>query len=232
MNVKIGNDDFKISICEDHEDEASPKKVKSIVQDKATEIEKIKSMAAKYGLVISESHKNAPQKTTARPSGHKNLHPGLKPQKIEGKPEETEPPEVTQADIDIPSSPGTVEGAPDVHLERHDDYHIQSEGEVPAITAKKDQSYKTESGREITIPSVLYDDKGGKTDIRIVNTGGDRALQNRFKGLAEGSKGGGGPDFRNQYGVRDCIACNGTGVSRIDKSKSCPKCGGDGFFKG
>jgi hypothetical protein len=230
MSVKIDDVEYKVSICEDHEDDASPKKVRSLVQEKAVEIEKIKQMAAKYGLTVGESEQTKPpSKTTAQPSGHKTFHQGLKPQKI-AEPKE----EIAESIPDAPAeiNPSSVEGAPDVRLEKHASYKLPSAEKTPVITAKKDQKYVTESGREVVVPTMIYDDEGGKTSIRIVNTGGDRALQNRFKGMAEGSKGGAGPDFRNQYAVRDCTACGGTGVSRVDKSKPCPKCGGDGFFKG
>ena len=241
MNVKVGETEFKVSICEDHEDDASPKKVKEMVQQKADEIEKIKEMAAKYGLSVGDqlapkNNSPKPQKTTAQPSGHKNLHPGLRPQKIAKSEETLTPPEeIIETPSDIiqePQHPAQVAGAPDVRLEQHNSYKTPSSEKTPTITARKNQKYITESGREVLVPQVLYDDEGGKTDIRIVNTGGDRALQNRFKGMAEGSKGGAGPDFRNQYAVRDCTSCGGTGVSRVNRTKACPKCGGDGFFKG
>ena len=230
MNVKIDSAEYKVSICKEHEDDALPKKVRELVQGKATEIEKIKEMAAKYGLTVGEQ-KAGPQKTTAQPSGHSALHQNLKPQRLpSGQPSEMEEAPLEEP-IEMPPS-NVVEGASDVRLEKHDSYGSAQGNKTPTVTARQSKTYKTESGREINVPSVIYDDEGGKTDIKIVNTGGDRALQNRFKGMAEGSKGGGGPDFRNQYSVRDCTACGGSGGSRVSKSKPCPKCGGDGIFKG
>jgi len=228
MNIKIADIEYKIAICAEHEDDASPKTVKEIVQQKAEEIERIKEMAAKYGMTLSGKEESSPQpqKTAAQPSGHKNIHPGLKRQPIARQ----EAPELSEPPAEQFEQPLQEDAGETANVERYNEYETRKDG-VPRITAQKSQVVKTESGREVVVPSILYDDVGTKTSIRIVNTGGDRALQSRFKEMADASKGNRGPDFRNQYGIRDCVACNGTGRSRINKNNPCPKCGGDGFFK-
>jgi hypothetical protein len=251
MMVKVDNSEYKVAVCENHEDSASPRAVKTMVVDKAKEIERLKEMAAKFGLKIQEQGaaetapsarevnptaaeaKPAPAVSSAPPGNERNFAKGLKPQVIkreESKPiseAETESP----ADVsEMPAGEAPPAPAPISGVESHQSY--QTEGDELKVTAKQDQIIQTSDGRPITVPRTLFDSEGGKTEIRITRGGGDAALQQRFKNMAEGSKGGAGPDFRNQYSVRDCTACNGTGVSRVDKSKSCPKCNGDGFFKG
>jgi hypothetical protein len=224
MNVKIDDTEYKVSVCTAHEDGASPKAIRQIVQEKAGEIEKIKQMAAKYGLKLEEP----PRKTTAQPSGHKLIYPGMKKQEIKAPQPQLQEPPAEPDNQEVPIQ--EVDQSNTAVVERHDSYSLNS-NKSPKVVTSKNQVVKTESGREIVVPSVIFDDNGGKTSIKIVNTGGDKALQSRFKELAEASKGSRGPDFRNQYSVRDCNICGGSGVSRTDKKKTCPKCGGDGMMK-
>jgi hypothetical protein len=248
MIVKVDNSEYKVSVCEEHEDGASPRAVKTMVVDKAKEIERIKQMAAKYGLKVEPTEVPAeaaevpptaaeaparpqPAVSSAPPANPRTFAPGLKPQTIK-KPEPIAEAEIeSPTDVsempagEAPSAPQPMSG-----VESHQSY--ATEGEQLKVTAKQDQIVQTSDGRPITVPRTLFDNEGGKTEIRITKGGGDAALQQRFKNMAEGSKGGAGPDFRNHYSVRDCTACGGSGTSRVDKAKACPKCQGDGFFKG
>jgi len=248
MIVKVDNSEYKVAICEEHEDGASPRAVKTMVVDKAKEIERIKQMAAKYGLKVQPEEvpptaaevpptaaetqpQPQPAVSSAPPGNQRNFAPGLKPQTIK-KPEPIVESEIeSPADVsELPAGEAPAAPTPVSGVENHNSY--DTEGEQLKVTAKQDQIIQTSDGRPITVPRTVFDNEGGRTEIRISKGGGDAALQQRFKNMAEGSKGGAGPDFRNHYSVRDCTSCGGSGTSRVDKNKACPKCKGDGFFKG
>jgi hypothetical protein len=88
---------------------------------------------------------------------------------------------------------------------------------------------KGRAGMQIAIP-VRRSGKTGETKIAVVETGGDAALQRRFKDLAKQSETD-APDFgHGGYQVKtvNCGVCRGTG--RVMGKKSCPKCGGAGAY--
>ena len=96
------------------------------------------------------------------------------------------------------------------------------EGEVAEVGLVRGRG-----GADIAIP-VRRIGKTGVTNIRVVETGGDRALQDRFKSMANSSKNGDVKHYgREGYDVqfRQCMMCNGTGVSM---KQQCPKCKGLG----
>ena len=90
---------------------------------------------------------------------------------------------------------------------------------------------KGREGIDIAIP-VVRRGKTGETKVSIVDTGGDVALQRRFKAMADQSQSPSGPpDFKQGYQVRtvQCSLCNGTG-KLMGGSKDCPKCDGVGML--
>jgi hypothetical protein len=98
------------------------------------------------------------------------------------------------------------------------------DGEVASI-----ERVKGRNGLEIAIPTKRVG-KMGTTTVRVVDNGGDRNLQDRFKSMAHASMGGQAPDFRNGYDARfvQCGMCHGKGITM---GQTCPKCGGAGEFQ-
>jgi hypothetical protein len=243
MTVKIGDTDFKVAVCEAHEDEASPKAVREKAGEKAREIQELKEKAEKLGLKIGEETRPEPLAPVAPPPSapkaddRRRFHHGMKQQNAPAEtPEEAEAeaPAPTVAEI-AEESVAEVPVDPGMGIQSHSSYNPTNidGGEKLETIQKTKQVIQTSDGRPVHIPKTLHDSAGGRTDIRVVNTGGDAALQRRFKQLGQASKAEAAPspDFRHGYTVRDCRACNGTGVSRVDQKKQCPKCGGDGFTK-
>jgi hypothetical protein len=243
MTVKVGDTDYTVAVCEEHEDMAAPKAVRGKAEEKAKEIQELKEKAAQYGLQIGEEAPKAPLAPVAprapapapRADDRRQFHTGMKsqtpevpseaPADPEGPPTERIAEDATTPDL--PVDPG-------IGINKHDSYDPKmiGDGRIETIQKTK-QVVQASDGRPIHLPKTMHDSAGGKTDIRVVNTGGDAALQRRFKSLGQVSKteAAPSPDFRHGYTVRDCRACNGTGTSRIDKTKTCPKCNGDGFNK-
>ncbi len=95
--------------------------------------------------------------------------------------------------------------------------------EAPAILEAEEQVVDGRCGIPTPIPKKIVSE-AGVTEINIVNTGGDQALQNRFKDMAKEGK---PPDFAHGYKLRQCGICVGTGIAKIT-GQTCPKCKGAG----
>jgi hypothetical protein len=245
MVVKVDDESYNVSVCTEHEDEASPKAVKQKVGQKAEEIEDLKKKAAKLGLTLQDQA--APTPAAPAPaispkdaSGPKRFHPGLKPQTIQrAEPQE----EVGEIQEDIGSGEIQEDGGGEIqedisgnaggaNMERHESYATADEGVQVKTVAKDNQVITARSGRPITVPKKIHDNEGGTTNIRINNSATDASLQTRFKSIAEASKGDRAHQFSKGYTVRDCPACTGSGRARTNPKVTCPKCGGDGFARG
>jgi len=247
MTVKVDDTEYNVAVCDEHEDMAAPKTVKGKVVEKAKEIEAIKEQAAKLGLKVEAPSQKQPTEPEPEPAGttsqsltgsvkpndRRQFHQGLKPAKATPTtPTEAEAPTeaLTEAPAEIAEAPTTnVPVDPAIGINQQNSYK-QVDGIETVQTTK--QVVQTSDGRPIHIPKTIHDSAGGKTDIRVIRGGGDAALQRRFKQLGHVSQSDApSPDFSKGYTVRDCRACNGSGISRINAKKECPKCGGDGFNK-
>jgi len=234
MTVKIGDMAYSVAICEEHEDMAAPKTVKSKVEDKAKAIQDLKDQAAKLGLKIEVPQKVVSPTTTSqnlegsvKSDDRRQFHHGLKTLPPKSKPEAE--PEIEALETEIAETSTTnVPTDPGIGINTENSYR-KIDGIETIQTTK--QVVQASDGRPIHLPKTIHDSAGGRTDIRVVKTGGDVALQRRFKQLGHASQSGPSPDFGKGYTVRDCRACNGSGMSRVDVKNKCPKCGGDGFNK-
>ena len=95
----------------------------------------------------------------------------------------------------------------------------------PTNYAQKKQVVRGRAGIPTSIPKNIVSSDGQniiETNIEVVDTGGDRMLQNRTKMLTEMQSRGIVGDYSNQ-----CRPCRGTGT--IKKNK-CAECGGSGFI--
>jgi hypothetical protein len=108
--------------------------------------------------------------------------------------------------------------------EKHDNYNLPKA--TLRETVKDQQKLTTPSRGSIILPKKIIDNEGGQTDIKIVNSGGDLALQTRFKQLAETSKSKPPDLIRGGYLVHNCNSCGGTGKL---KGSACIACGGEGI---
>ncbi len=237
MTVKVSDIDYVVAICEEHEDLATPKAVREKAEGKAQEIEDLKKMAAKLGLKVGSQEPEPdlqpqqPHESTAvnDASDRRVLHKGLKSQTIDkaAKPAPSQPATAIAEDFgtNLPVDPS-------IGVSRQQSYNpSNTKGSNLHTTQTTKQVVQASDGRPIHLPKTVRDNEGGQTNIRVVNTGGDVALQRRFKQLGHSSTGDTpSPHFGKGYTVRDCVACGGTGAARIGNGE-CPKCSGDGFNK-
>lgn len=96
----------------------------------------------------------------------------------------------------------------------------------PQNVAQKRQVVKGRAGIPVSIPKDIVSNNGSdiiETNIQVVNTGGDPALQRRFKSLNEMQERGALRDY-----VVSCRPCKGLGyLGRV--KKTCKYCEGTGI---
>lgn len=221
---------MSVWVCNTHEDNASPKQIRELVDKKESMLLEFEKQAAELGyklvplnqLMVVESPKVEAQSQHVQPEHINGQKQGIKPLPAVKPQKKTMQPVVTNT---------TVEGLGAV--EQHSSYDTSKpvalkDGtivEAPVVMEHELQTVTGRGGVPISIPKKIAGNDG-TTQINIVDTGGDAALQQRFREIT-GSKEA--QSFSKGYKTRDCTFCNGTGINRISKDK-CPKCGGKGMF--
>jgi hypothetical protein len=212
IKVKTANGETTAQICQAHEDDASPKKVRELVEANeakmagwATELELMG-----YKIVPITAPAPTAQAIPARPAAPTKEFDAQQP--ADTKPAAAARPRKVNsaAKINAPS----------------DQFSKPSEGydtsDAPAITESEAQEVLGVGGIPVMIPKTLVGESG-KTDIRVVTAMNDADIQKRFKNVTDGDT-----KFKVQdYGLKDCTFCNGTGRARIGNAL-CPRCKGVG----
>ena len=221
-------------ICSEHEDEASPKKVKSLVESKNAMIEDFERQAKELGYSLVPMGKGGGLVEATRPAEPAPAVPtapstdGPKPMTVV-KAKKIMP-------IAAPSVAKSSSGN-DVDLGSHQSYDTTQAIETkkgvvqaPTITEHEEQVIMGRDGKPMVIPKKVVGE-AGTTDITIVNTGGDKALQQRLKMLEQSSQVSKSACERallaGGYSAKECPLCKGCGVTKIN-NQQCIKCGGTG----
>jgi hypothetical protein len=93
---------------------------------------------------------------------------------------------------------------------------------APALIESEVQEVRGAGGQPVMIPKRLVTE-AGTSEIHRITGITDKELQNRFKGIADGDT-----KFKTQdYGLKDCNFCRGTGKAKIGGGE-CPRCKGVG----
>lgn len=199
----------------------------------------MKAKAAEFGLVlqdINELAKSSETKSESKPESEPEPEPNVKSQPSMS--ESTFTPtdgarliDGVTADTKHVSArvSGSVPGVSGLGTE----YDITS-SDKPSEDLKEGEKAEVSrvrgrEGMEVAIPTRRIG-KTGETRISVVDTGGDNALQRRFKELAKQSEDN-PPDFiRQGYMTRTvrCSLCSGKGV--MVNNKKCAKCNGMGSY--
>lgn len=103
---------------------------------------------------------------------------------------------------------------------------IEKDAIMPRMASRVDkvQTVRGRGGQPMMIPKVIKHSAGGNTVINVVDTGGDRTLQDRFRAVADPVH-----RYKDGYDVDNCNLCGGTGTSPVTE-KDCPKCAGTGIL--
>lgn len=247
MNVKTARGESTVNVCAEHEDNASPKKVREIVEGKEAALAELeeKCKALGFSLVPAGANKQITvvqsppsvlvQQNPEVPAAQvlSELRPTASSTKVESK----GPATFKVRDIDTPAVAVDTDGKRQVNLGKEKSYDIDktvktkdgSEYRPPKTIEAETQVVSGRAGIPITIPKKIVSE-AGRSDVKIVNTGGDRALQDRFKSEAEESRGDRGHSYADGYNNTDprpCNFCDGTGVAKIGRM-TCPRCKGTG----
>lgn len=214
MNVKVNNDSYVVSICELCEDSATPKLMRSIISDKYSEPDELAELRAKaeeMGFSLVKADRSAPHEQPVQDPPQMQLQP--QPQ--------TYQPIVEKIDTPAITSDGTK-------VEKFESYDLSQirtpDGQViqPKREVKEEQVYKSGS-RSVRLPKKISGDDG-ETTIKIVNTGGDKIIQDRARMVRDMDI-----NYRDIGQPRDCMSCGATGLARIGGG-DCQKCGGSGMI--
>ena len=233
----------EVWISDDYVDQATPVAVKKAVTERDSErnaeLAELQRKAAELGLsLVPEGHQAPPVQTTtpspqakpdATPATEEVLPatvledhvPTMGAQVVDGRTADKKL-SVSTAMGNVPSGVSGAKSEYDIKTESEPSVDLR-EGEIAEIAKVKGRN-----GMETAIP-VRRVGKTGETVVRVVDTGGDTGLQQRFKDMANDSiRDDSSHNFGRQgYQVRtiSCTLCQGSGKAM---GKDCPKCDGAG----
>ena len=237
MTIKL-EDGSKITvhICDEHAEDATIKTAREAYSGRQQQIDAVLAQAKELGLELKLSE-----------GGIATLEPEVKETKEETKEEVKEAkikkgpkisPDmegddvISTSKIDSASGMVSVGGNAGGHavesLPSHDMNSLSDQLPTGATEGKAKMTMaEGRGGQPIAIPQKRVDGTG-TTRINIVNTGGDRALQERFKNMASDDTG----SFKDGYqGMSECPICRGDCVvMNKNEETTCPKCQGSGFI--
>lgn len=229
MKVNVEDTSYEVAICEECEDDASPKAIRKIVQSKISAADSAKvELLTKMESLVEEAAALGIDLDFLKPKEEKRSAAPAQPVKREEVEIDAREYKVSQPRaIEVPRS------AQGENLEQYDPLPTHQplklkDGTVakpPREKTLESQVYETESGRPILIEKKKVGESG-ETDIRITNFT-DTDLQRRAKKLAR-MEHSWNPKLGGSHALSECSFCGGTGVTRIGK-KDCPKCGGSGY---
>lgn len=102
---------------------------------------------------------------------------------------------------------------------------------IPETKEVEMQTVRGRGGQPMRIPKTIKHNIGS-TVINVVDTGGDKTIQDRFKEFAKHTKESGieGHIYgRDGMDTADCTMCSGSGIARA--GGQCKKCGGTGILE-
>ena len=254
MTIKLDNGDkVTVYVCDNHAINATVQAVKDAHASRQNQIDQLIEQAKKLGLHVAEQElpvvvsKPTAASNAVQPANIGQMTPQVEEStgKLEKKPVVITPSSAPSNDMDgddiistevIDSSKGmqSVGGASGGHMvDSHGSHDFASlEDQLPEDVRRgkiKMEMMEGRGGQPLAIPKKRMDGTG-TTRINIVKTGGDTALQERFKTMASSEN---PADFRNGYqsSSRDCPICKGTGfATNAGEEIQCPKCDGVGII--
>jgi hypothetical protein len=235
MQVTTSKGISTVWICNEHEDDASPKKVRELVEKKNLMIEEFEKQAKELGYTLVPMGKGGlieAAKAIPTPS------PSPAPSVDQDSPKLFAPTVRAKKimPIVVPTVAKTSTGQ-DMDLGSHQSYDttqsMQTKKgtiEAPIVTEHEEQVIMGRDGKPMVIPKKVVGNTG-TTDVTIVNTGGDKALQARLKQAVQASIVSKSACERalmaGGYSARECPLCKGCGITKIN-NQQCVKCGGTG----
>lgn len=210
MKVKTANGESTVPICATHEDDASPKRVRELVEARDTKIAEMSAILEPMGFKIVPITATLVAQPVPQPAGSTVVPPAAPTvapvRNVEARPKKVN----SAAKINAPTG----------------EFASAAEGydtsDAPALLESEAQEVRGVGGVPVMIPKTLVGE-AGTTEIQVITGMNNEDLQKRFKGIADGDT-----KFKVQnYGLKDCTFCRGTGKAKIGGG-SCPRCKGVG----
>jgi RecJ-like exonuclease len=246
MNVKTSRGESTVHVCAEHEDNASPKKVRELVEGRETALAEMEEKCRALGFTmvpVSAPGQISIVKAESAPVPAAQVLSELRPVSKNGSVVRSEsriiqPVSLKVRDIDTPDVAVDKSGKT-INLGKEKSYDVTktvstrdgTEYRPPVTVESELQIVEGRAGVPIKIPKRIVDDTGGKTDFKVLPTAGSsQAFEKRFKDMADRSIANQGPDFtdKGRYEEpRPCNFCDGTGKAKIG-NQACPRCKGVG----
>jgi hypothetical protein len=241
MNVKTSRGVTEVNICTEHEENASPKKVRELVESKELALAEMEAKLKALGFAMvplgqqgSVVAVTAPTPAPAPLPAPKVLGE-MRPVRTESK--IIQPTSLKIREMDAPAIAVDKSGK-QVNLGKESSYDTTKTVKTkdgseyrPPTTVESELQTVEVRGVPMRLPKKIVDDQGGRLDIKILPTAGSGdAMKKRFEEMATRSMGGDSPDFRREYDVKEprpCNFCSGTGKAKIG-DQDCPRCKGAG----
>lgn len=205
IKVKTAKGESTEPICAAHEDDASPKRVRELVEARDAKIAEMSAILEPMGYKIVPI---VPVGAYAVPVPQPVTAPTVASTKtVEARPRKVN----SAAKISAPTGEFAAAGG-----EGYDT------SDAPALLESEVQEVRGAGGVPVMIPKTLVGE-AGTTEIQVISGMNNEDLQKRFKGIADGDT-----KFKVQnYGLKDCTFCRGTGKAKIG-GVVCPRCKGVG----
>lgn len=227
---------IEVLICDEHAEDATVKSAKKAYLEKKSQIDAILQQAKALGLELVEEKglaimKSAPKNPPA-PQERRMAQP--RREEVIEEEEGFVPTDL----IDSRNAPmPKVVSSSNTNVESYYAADLNSvKGRLPENALKGQAKIGVFEGRQGQPIALVQQRKDGlgTTNVQIVKKENDRALQERFKRMADNSMRDDTPDFAKagyQRSFTDCPLCRGSGEVRNGrKSITCPKCQGSGII--
>lgn len=233
MSLVEGESPVAISLCEQHQNKTQLPSLKKAYLKKKQAIEKLKQQAKQYGFDVMDT---APAgqaikvSVPAKAAGPTIVH-------VQKSGEQTSQPAPQAAPASQQSdaqSAVSTQGRPllanvpeDTEAPRFAAHEIDKK-KAPKVLSTTEQIYERGDGLPIKLPKKIVSE-AGETNIRVVQTGGDAAMQARLKNLkSQLDQNENAHSFnKDGYALRTCTLCQGKGKTAIN-GQICTKCNGAG----
>lgn len=249
MNVKTARGESVVHICSEHEENASPKKVRELVESRESALAEMEAKCKELGftmvpiaapgqLSIVRAPEPAPEPMIPAAQVLSDLRPVESPKRTVA--EAKAPASLKVREIDAPAVAVDSVSGKKIPLEKGQSYDT-----TKLIETKDGQKYRPpktlevemqvvegRAGSQIVVPKKIVSE-AGETGIKVLpRTGASDKFKKDFENMAARSIADQGPDFTNKgsYEVREprpCNFCDATGKAKIG-GKECPRCKGAG----
>ena len=238
MRIKLDDGSVvEVWVSDEYADDATPKLVKAAYikrfNDREEARKKLEEMAAQFGFKVVDQSQLPPPPASipsikrATASQTQSLNKPANDDQTNGR-------RVVSGRVadtrNLNVNVVTENNEASRYISNSAEYEIKS-SDTPSTDLKDGEVVEIDhvagrNGTNIAIP-VVRTGKTGRTQVKIIDNGGDNALQRRFKSMAQASAQDSVSYAREGYDVnfRQCGMCLGNGTTN---GQTCPKCGGLG----